>query len=92
MAEKYRVPLYVLSAGDLGTLPDKVESGLDLALECCQLWDAVLLLDEADVFLEKRDSNSLSRNELVSSKFDINIPIISKYAWFSLKILDLLII
>ncbi|KAI1345697.1 P-loop containing nucleoside triphosphate hydrolase protein [Xylaria sp. FL0043] len=36
------------------------------ALECCQLWDAVLLLDEADVYLEARGSNSLTRNELVS--------------------------
>lgn len=67
MAEKSRVPLYILSAGDLGTTPEKVESALDNALECCQLWDAVLLLDEADVFLESRESDSLERNELVSS-------------------------
>jgi hypothetical protein len=67
VAEKSRVPLYILSAGDLGTTPGKVESALDNALECCQLWDAVLLLDEADVFLESRVSGSLERNELVSS-------------------------
>ncbi|KAI0411715.1 P-loop containing nucleoside triphosphate hydrolase protein [Xylaria grammica] len=66
VAEKSRVPLYVLSAGDLGTNPETVESGLTKALECCHLWDAVLLLDEADVFLETRGSNSLARNELVS--------------------------
>ncbi|PKS12565.1 hypothetical protein jhhlp_000773 [Lomentospora prolificans] len=36
------------------------------ALECCQLWDAVLLIDEADVYLQARDNQSLSRNELVS--------------------------
>ncbi|KAI5868705.1 hypothetical protein GGS23DRAFT_546838 [Durotheca rogersii] len=36
------------------------------ALECCRLWNAILLLDEADVFLESRDINSLARNELVS--------------------------
>ena len=29
-------------------------------------WNAILLLDEADVFLEKRELNSLKRNELVS--------------------------
>jgi len=67
VAEKSRVPLYILGAGDLGTTPEKVESALDNALECCQLWDAVLLLDEADVFLESRESDSLERNELVSS-------------------------
>ncbi|KAI0966031.1 P-loop containing nucleoside triphosphate hydrolase protein [Xylaria arbuscula] len=61
-----RIPLYILSASDLGTSPSKVDAGLMKALECCQLWDAVLLLDEADVYLEARDSNSLARNELVS--------------------------
>ncbi|XP_044724451.1 ATPase family associated with various cellular activities (AAA) domain-containing protein [Hirsutella rhossiliensis] len=66
VAEKSRVPLYVLSAGDLGTAPEKVEAGLAEAFECCRLWDAVLLLDEADVYLEKRDASSLRRNELVS--------------------------
>lgn len=67
MAEKSRVPLYILSANDLGNSPEKVGAGLTKALECCQLWDAVLLLDEADVFLEARNSNDLTRNELVSS-------------------------
>lgn len=62
------MPLYVLSAGELGTSPQKVESVLNNALECCRLWDGVLLLDEADVFLETRDSNSLDRNELSASK------------------------
>lgn len=68
MADKSKVPLYVLSAGDLGTSPEKVEFGLDNALECCRLWNALLLLDEADVFLETRNSENLNRNELVSSK------------------------
>ncbi|OAL30957.1 hypothetical protein AYO22_01252 [Fonsecaea multimorphosa] len=51
---------------DLGISPEKIEAGLSKALECCQLWDAILLLDEADVFLEARYCNSLDRNELVS--------------------------
>jgi len=62
------VPLYIVSAGDLGTRATKVEQGLMNAIECCQLWDAVLLIDEADVFLESRDSNNLEHNELVSSR------------------------
>ncbi|KAI8953402.1 P-loop containing nucleoside triphosphate hydrolase protein [Xylaria longipes] len=66
VAEKSRVPLYIVSASDLGTKAEGVEKGLTAALECCQLWDAVLLIDEADVFLESRDSNNLERNELVS--------------------------
>ncbi|KAH0557005.1 hypothetical protein GP486_005209 [Trichoglossum hirsutum] len=66
VAEKSRSPLYVLSAGDLGTDAEKVEAGLNRALECCHLWNALLLLDEADVLLETRGSDSLDRNELVS--------------------------
>ncbi|OAP63889.1 hypothetical protein AYL99_03116 [Fonsecaea erecta] len=65
MEEKSRVPLYIPSASDLETSPERVKAGLSKALECCQLWDAILLLDEVDVFLETRGSNSLDRNELV---------------------------
>jgi AAA+ superfamily predicted ATPase len=60
------VPLYILSASDLGITPEKVEGALDTALECCALWNALLLLDEADVFLESRTGGNLQRNELVS--------------------------
>jgi hypothetical protein len=67
VAEKSRVPLYMLSAGELGSRPDDLEAGLKRALTCCQLWGAVLLIDEADVFMESRSSNNLIRNELVSS-------------------------
>ncbi|KAF2257757.1 hypothetical protein CC78DRAFT_588021 [Lojkania enalia] len=66
-AEFSRVPLYVLTASDLGTNLAHVNSALIKALEQCRLWDA-LLLDEADVFLERRDSNNLDRNELVSTE------------------------
>ncbi|XXH01333.1 RasGAP protein [Hypoxylon texense] len=66
VAENSKAPLYVLSAGDLGSTPDKLEPALESALECCQLWGAMLLLDEADVFLQSRGSDSMKRNELVS--------------------------
>jgi len=71
VADKGRFPLYMLSAGELGTSPRLIERNLNNALECCSLWGAILLLDEADVFLESRNSNSLERNELVSSEFAI---------------------
>ncbi|KAK3323006.1 P-loop containing nucleoside triphosphate hydrolase protein [Apodospora peruviana] len=67
VAERSRVPLYSLSAGMLGSQPDAVESSLDHALELCRLWNAMLLLDEADIFLGSRtNEGSLTRNELVS--------------------------
>ncbi|KAI0380663.1 P-loop containing nucleoside triphosphate hydrolase protein [Hypomontagnella monticulosa] len=66
VAEKSRVPLYVLSAGELGSKAERLEGALQTALKCCQLWGAMLLLDEADVFLEARGSDNVERNELVS--------------------------
>lgn len=66
VAEKSRVPLYSMSAGDLGTAPSEVEKALGRALELCRMWNAMLLLDEADVFLGERTNESLARNELVS--------------------------
>ncbi|KAH8647491.1 P-loop containing nucleoside triphosphate hydrolase protein [Tricladium varicosporioides] len=66
VADKSKSPLYVLGANDIGTSVEKLEKALDSAFKCCHLWNAVLLLDEADVFLEARSSGNLNRNELVS--------------------------
>ncbi len=57
-----------MSAGVLVTKHEDVENSLDQALELCRLWSAMLLLDEADVFLGARMNDNLTRNELVSSK------------------------
>lgn len=61
-----KVPLYCMSAGDLGFDPRKVETKLQDILEMCSRWSAILLLDEADVFLEQRSLHELERNKLVS--------------------------
>jgi SpoVK/Ycf46/Vps4 family AAA+-type ATPase len=61
-----RAPLYMMSAGDLGINPDQVESKLTNILEMIAKWNAVLLLDECDVFLEARSAHDLERNKLVS--------------------------
>lgn len=68
VAERSHVPLYSISAGALGTNPAEAEQSLENALELCRMWDAMLLLDEADVFLGPRTNEGLDRNELVSSK------------------------
>jgi hypothetical protein len=66
VAEHLRRPLYKLGAGDLGIDARTVEHGLDKALRLCARFGAVLLIDEADVFMEARSINNLQRNELVS--------------------------
>ncbi|KAF2093715.1 P-loop containing nucleoside triphosphate hydrolase protein [Rhizodiscina lignyota] len=66
VAEEMRVPLYMMSAGDLGLDPRNIENKLNNILEMCTKWNAILLLDEADVFLEQRSLHELERNKLVS--------------------------
>ena len=63
-----RAPLYSLSAGELGDSTGSIEHALTSVLELVTKWNAVLLLDEADVFLEQRDFSNLERNKIVSSK------------------------
>lgn len=64
-------PLYRIGTQDLDTWFVDLETALKHVLECCSRWDAVLLLDEADVFLEKRSTQSLNRNNLVSGMSQI---------------------
>jgi SpoVK/Ycf46/Vps4 family AAA+-type ATPase len=61
-----KAPLYMMSAGDLGVSSSGVESSLSNVLEMATKWNAILLLDEADVFLEQRSAHDLERNKLVS--------------------------
>ena len=66
VAEEVRRPLYVLGSGELGSSPEQIELTLKRALELAQTWGAVLLLDEADVFLSKRSSHDLIQTAIVS--------------------------
>uniref|UniRef100_A0A7S4R359 AAA+ ATPase domain-containing protein n=3 Tax=Ditylum brightwellii TaxID=49249 RepID=A0A7S4R359_9STRA len=65
IAELLRKPLYIVTAGDLGITASEVEKTLGSVLELCQTWDALVLIDEADVFLEARSSTEIQRNALV---------------------------
>ncbi|KAK8242946.1 P-loop containing nucleoside triphosphate hydrolase protein [Phyllosticta capitalensis] len=66
VSEAMKKPLYSMSAGELGTTADDVERNLGRVLELSTKWGAVLLLDECDVFLEKRSPADLARNKLVA--------------------------
>lgn len=66
ISELLRCPLYMVSAGELGTDSRYLEAELQRILDICHAWGAVLLLDEADVFLEKRNMSDVHRNALVS--------------------------
>lgn len=66
VAEAMRVPLYSMGSGDIGTASWEVENKLQSTLELVAKWNAVLLLDECDVFLEERSTHDLERNKIVS--------------------------
>jgi len=67
VAEALHRPLYSLSMGTLGTTADDLERRLTEILRLSSKWNAIILLDEADSFLERRSStSSLERNAMVS--------------------------
>ena len=66
VAEIAEKPLYRVTCGDVGTKAEEVEKYLDSVFHLGKLWGCVVLLDEADVFLEQRSLEDLQRNALVS--------------------------
>ncbi|KAI0521952.1 hypothetical protein F5B22DRAFT_594834 [Xylaria bambusicola] len=61
-------PLFPITCGDLGTTPEVVEERLQETFRLANLWDCILLMDEAEIFLSQRQKNddSISRNAMVS--------------------------
>ena len=64
LAEKLHRPLWSLSVSQLGTTPQSLEVMLMRVMEVAVHWGALLLLDEADVYLERRNSSDLVRNAM----------------------------
>lgn len=65
-AEKLERVLYKVGLGELGVEAQSLEERLQQILSTAARWNAVLLLDEADVFLEKRSTENLERNAMVA--------------------------
>jgi ATPase family associated with various cellular activities (AAA) len=63
-SEAEQRPLYSVQASQLGTDPDTVEKNLIRVLRRCARWQAILLLDEADVYVHTR-GNDLGQNAIV---------------------------
>ena len=66
MAEYTQRPLLAITPGDIGTSPYDVERELNKFFRLGEQWGTILLLDEADVYLESRNNRDLVRNSLVS--------------------------
>ncbi|KAK4208741.1 hypothetical protein QBC37DRAFT_66072 [Rhypophila decipiens] len=66
IAEAQERPLYRVTCGDIGMDPDEAEKYLQSVLTIGKAWSCVVLLDEADVFLEERSLNDQRQNVFVS--------------------------
>jgi len=65
-SEHVRRPLYIVGAGDLGTTAFEMNATLERTFDIATSWKAIVLIDEADVFMEKRSLHDLDRNAMVS--------------------------
>lgn len=70
IAQKWNKPLFPITCGDLGVDAETVETSLNGIFRLAHLWDCILLLDEADVFITQREKRDLHRNALVSGEFN----------------------
>jgi len=72
-----RRPLCVLGCADLSGPPQVVEKALSRALQLSSRWNALILIDEADVFMEQRTPHNLFHNDLVAGTCDTVCALIS---------------
>lgn len=66
VADRTHRPLFYLQAEDLGISASDLGANIKRVFEMATDWNAVILLDEADVFMAERNPNDIRRNELVS--------------------------
>lgn len=66
VAELLKKPLYKVGMGDLGTDVQQLDENLQRILTLAERWKAILLIDEADVFMAKRGQD-LDRNAIVAT-------------------------
>lgn len=68
IAELYGYPLYSVSGGELSVNVTKVEEELKKIFALGKRWNAIVLLDEADVVMSKRSSKDLERNAIIAGE------------------------
>jgi len=63
-SESKEMPLYAMDISEIGTNANNVEKYLSVIFKRVEKWNAIVLFDEVDVFLSKRD-NDLERSAIV---------------------------
>lgn len=65
LAERFSVPAYYLTFGELGTSVKELEATMTDVLGMCSAWGALVLLDEGDALVERREKGALLLNSMV---------------------------
>jgi len=78
VAAELKRPLLPITCGDIGTTAAEAEVKLESFCLLADKWRCVLLLDEADVFLAKRERGDIHRNSLVSGMYHVQYEIRSE--------------
>ncbi|KAI2638292.1 hypothetical protein GGS21DRAFT_510580 [Xylaria nigripes] len=68
IAHYYKKPLFPITSSDLGSDPWDVEAKLTEIFRLANLWDCILLLDEAETLLSQREKkdNNIQKSSLIS--------------------------
>ncbi|KAJ8114624.1 hypothetical protein OPT61_g3535 [Boeremia exigua] len=66
IANTMQRPLLSVSCSDIGVDPSQVEVKLRRWFDIARSWNAITLLDEADIYMEYRQLHDLERNSLVA--------------------------
>lgn len=64
VSEAIGLPLYKVQCSQLGVSPDNIEENLEYVMDNAKRWNAILLIDEADVYIRERGSD-IEQNAVV---------------------------
>ncbi|KAJ6017099.1 hypothetical protein N7451_000478 [Penicillium sp. IBT 35674x] len=67
LADDLNKPLLNLTVANIGTQESEMEIRLSGWLDLAQRWNAIVLIDEADTYLARREQNQLQRSALVTA-------------------------
>jgi len=79
IARAARKPLFSIGVADVGTNARQVESKLETIFDLATTWKAILLIDEADVFLQSRSGSQVGPSAEGSALVSVFLRVLEYY-------------